>query len=195
MKALVIHGHQNPTDSFNRAIADTVCQTLTDAGVEVAFHNLYEENFDPILTAEELAADAPLDPLVQQHCDQLVDADALVVVHPNWWAMPPAILKGWLDRVFRQGLVYRFGPEGVIGQLTGKKALIITSNTPREAELDLYGDPLENLWNACICGFCGITKEDFLRRNFESVVMSDDAERKGWLEDTKQMVTSHLLGQ
>lgn len=196
MKALVILGHQNPADSFNRAIADVVIETLTAAGADVVFHNLYEENFDPILTQEELKGEGELDPIVKQHCDELLAADALVVIHPNWWAMPPAILKGWVDRVFRQGVIYRFGPEGPIGELKRKKALILTtSNTPREAELELYGDPLENLWKTCICALCGIEADDFLRRNFESVIMSDQAEREKWLEDTRQLVESHLLGK
>ena len=45
-----------------------------------------------------------LDPVVQRHCREVADADGYVVVHPNWWGQPPAVLKGWLDRVFRQGV-------------------------------------------------------------------------------------------
>ena len=63
-------------------------------------------------------------------------ADGLIVVHPNWWSQPPAILKGWMDRVLRQGVAYEFGEGGaVIGLLEGKTALVLTtSNTPREPE-------------------------------------------------------------
>ena len=83
--------------------------------------------------------------------------------------MPPAILKGWLDRVFRQGVTYEFGPQGVIGKLNGRRAIVFTtSNTPREDELRLFGDPLENLWKTCVFGFCGL--ENFCRRNFESII-------------------------
>ena len=124
---------------------------------------------------------------IAQHCREVVEADAYVVVHPNWWAMPPAILKGWLDRVFRQGVVYEFGPQGVIGKLKGKRAIVLTtSNTPREDELRLFGDPLENLWKTCIFGFCGL--EDFYRRNFESIIMSTPEQRAGWLEEVRQIV-------
>ena len=61
----------------------------------------------------------------------MFEADAYVVVHPNWWAMPPAILKGWLNRVFRQGVVYEFGPQGVIGKLAGKRAMSLRPRTRR----------------------------------------------------------------
>ena len=128
---------------------------------------------------------------MRQHRDEVGAADGYVVVHPNWWAQPPAILKGWLDRVLRQGYAYQFGPEGVIGLLTGKSALVFTtSNTPREAELELYGDPLENLWKACVFNFCGV--EDFYRRNFESIVLSTEEQRKQWLEEVRRIVAERF---
>ena len=90
--------------------------------------------------------------------------------------MPPAILKGWIDRVFRQGVTYQFGPTGVEPLLGGRRAVVFTtSNTPRDDELRLFGDPLENLWKACVFNFCGVV--DFLRRNFEPVIMSTPDDR------------------
>ena len=157
------------------------------AGHEVVYHDLYAEKFDPILPHEEIPKDAELDPVVAQHCRELAAADGYIVVHPNWWAMPPAILKGWLDRVWRQGVVYRFGPTGVETLLAGRRAVVFTtSNTPRDDELRLYGDPLENLWKACVFGMCGV--EDFSRRNFESIVMSTPEQRREWLEEVRRIV-------
>lgn len=192
MKVLVIIGHQNP-GSFCHAIADTAIEELKAAGHEVIYHDLYAEQFDPILPHDEISRDSSLDPMVAQHCREVTAADAYLVVHPNWWAMPPAILKGWIDRVWRQGIIYRFGPNGIESFVAGRKALVFTtSNTPREDELRLFGDPLENLWKACIFGFCGI--EDFHRRNFESVIMSTPEERHGWLEDVRQITRQRFPG-
>ena len=186
MKILVIIGHQR-RGSFCHAIVSTAIAALRIAGHEVVYHDLYEERFDPILPHAEIPLDAELDPVVCRHRDEVSAADGYIIVHPNWWGQPPAILKGWLDRVLRQGHAYQFGPEGVIGLLTGKSALVFTtSNTPREAELQLYGDPLENLWKACVFNFCGV--EDFYRRNFESMVMSTPEQRAGWLEDVRRIV-------
>jgi len=101
--------------------------------------------------------------------------------------MPPAILKGWIDRVWRQGVIYRFGPGGVESLVAGRKAVVFTtSNTPRDDELRLFGDPLENLWKACIFNFVGI--HDFVRRNFESIIMSTLEQRKAWLEEVRRIV-------
>ena len=183
MKVLVILGHQRQ-GSFCHALTDAAVGQLKADGHEVIVHDLYEEGFDAILPDSEIGRDVEIDPIVQQHCDELMEVDGYLVVHPNWWAGPPAILKGWVDRVLRQGLAYSFGEGGVIGHLTGKTAVVITtSNTPRDVELKVFGDPLENLWKTCIFGFCGV--EDFTRRNFESIVLSTTEERAGWLEETK----------
>jgi NAD(P)H dehydrogenase (quinone) len=186
MKVFVIIGHQRK-GSFCHAIAAAAVEQLQADGHEVIYHDLYEERFDPILPHEEISPDARLDPTIRRHVDEVLAADGYVVVHPNWWGQPPAILKGWVDRVLRQGSVYQFTDQGVKGLLPGKSALVFTtSNTPREDELRLFGDPLENLWKACIFSFCGV--EDFLRRNFESIILSTPQQRKAWLVEVRQTV-------
>lgn len=191
MQVLVILGHQHQ-GSFNHAIVETVVDTLHRAGHDTIVHDLYAENFDPILPHEEIPKDAQVEPAIQKHCDELRRADGLVIVHPNWWGQPPAILKGWLDRVIRQGVAYRFGEKGaVIGLLTDKRAVVFTtSNTPRDMELEWFGDPLENLWKNCVFRFCGV--DDFLRRNFESIVISTPEQRAGWLEETRQIIETQF---
>lgn len=186
MNILVILGHQQP-GSFCHAIVAAAVAELHAAGHTTVVHDLYQEDFDPILPAAEVPRTAALPPLIQRQCDELTAADGFLVVHPNWWGQPPAILKGWLDRVVRQGVAYRFGPQGVEGLLAGKRALVITtSNTPRADELRLYGDPLENLWKNCVFGMCGAT--NFLRRNFESIVMSTPEQRAAWLVEVRELV-------
>ena len=185
MKVLVVIGHQNQ-GSFCHAITQTIIDQLKSDGHEVIYHDLYAENFDPILTQEEIKAPEPTCPVVRQHISELLSVDGIVIVHPNWWGGPPAILRGWIDRVFRQGMVYRFTADGPVGELAGKKTLVITtSNTPREVELAAYGDPLENLWKTVIFGLVGLT--DFVRRNFESIVMSTPEQRAEWLEEAKRL--------
>lgn len=187
MKVLVIIGHQKKR-SFCHAIAETAVEEMKAAGHEVIYHDLYEERFDPILPHEEIPKGSKRSPVVQQHCDEIVAADGYVVVHPNWWAMPPAILKGWIDRVICQGVAYEFGQQGaVIGHLKGKTAVVFTtSNTPRDMEMKLFGDPLENLWKNCIFGFCGVN--NFYRRNFESIILSTLEQRKQWLSEVRRTI-------
>lgn len=186
MNVLVLIGHQRP-GSFCHAIADTAVQELKSLGHEVIFHDLYAEHFDPILPDSEIPRGSSLDPIVAQHCREVTAADAYLIVHPNWWAMPPAVLKGWIDRVWRQGVIYRFGPAGVESLVAGRKAVVFTtSNTPREDELRMFGDPLENLWKACVFNFVGI--HNFVRRNFESIIMSTPEQRQTWLQEVRTIV-------
>lgn len=187
MNVLVIIGHQRK-GSFCHAIASAAVEELEACGHRVTYHDLYEEQFDAILPHEEIAKGAAKHPVVEQHCRELSAADGYVVVHPNWWGMPPAILKGWIDRVFCQGVAYEFGDQGrVIQHLAGKRAVVFTtSNTPRDMELELFGDPLENLWKNCVFGFCGVT--NFVRRNFESIILSTQPQRLQWLQQARGIV-------
>jgi putative NADPH-quinone reductase len=195
MKISVILAHPDK-NSFNHAIAIAVIEEIKSNGSTVFFHDLYEEKFDPILPAEEIPKDAPLPLAIQSHCDELSAADGIVIIHPNWWGQPPAILKGWVDRVIRPGIAYEFieedKGEGIPnGLLKAKFALVInTSNTPTEREKSVFGDPLEALWQKCIFELCGIT--NFHRKMFNIVVISSPAQRQGWLDESREMVQKIL---
>ena len=191
MRVSVILGHPEP-GSFNFAIAEAAVEALTQNGHGVSFHDLYAERFDPILPGPEIPKGAALDPAIKSHCDEIAAADGIVIVHPNWWGQPPAILKGWVDRVIRPGVAYEFvegdGGEGVpVGLLRAKCALVFnTSNTPPEREREAFGDPLETLWKRCIFGLCGVN--DVRRRTFSVVVTSTPEERQRWLAEVREMV-------
>jgi len=191
VRVSVILGHPDPK-SFNHAIAQTVVDTLRGMGVEVSFHDLQAEGFDPVLPAAEAARDAALPPLVALHCQEIRQADGLVIIHPNWWGQPPAVLKGWVDRVLRPGVAYEFlpgdGGEGVpVGLLRPMTALVLnTANTPAVRELAVFGDPLERIWADCILSFCGVKK--VVRRMFGVICTSTDEQRKAWLAEAAGLV-------
>ena len=188
MKALIVLAHQKAEGSFCGALAKLAAETLTAAGYEVTLKDLYAEHFDPVLTADELAqTNESLGGAVRADIQQVLDADFYVVVHPNWWGMPPAILKGWIDRVLRQGFCYAFTAEGVIRKLEGRKGVVFTTgNTPPEIEVSVNGDPLENLWKNIVFKTVGV--DDFTRINFASVIMSTPEQRAGWLKQAKELI-------
>jgi NAD(P)H dehydrogenase (quinone) len=191
VKVSVILAHPRP-GSLNHAIAGTVTKALGENGHEVTFHDLYAEGFDPVLPHAEIPRDAPLDPVIAAHSTEIAAADGIVIIHPDWWGQPPAILKGWIDRVLRPGVAYRFlegdSGEGVpVGLLRAKVALVLnTSNTPREREMAAFGDPLERLWKDCIFSLCGVPV--FHRRMFSVVVTSTEEERRVWLVEVSDLV-------
>ena len=191
MKISVILGHPK-RGSFNHAIAGTVVQTLKTNGHEVAFHDLYQEAFDPVLPDVELPKGAVVPTLIMRHCDEIAAADGIVIVHPNWWGQPPAIVKGWIDRVIRPGVAYEFkegdSGEGIpVGLLRAKSALIFnTSNTEAQREQEVFGDPLERIWKDCIFGLCGVKQVN--RRTFGVMVLSTEQQREAWLDEVRETV-------
>ena len=126
-------------------------------------------------------------------------ADGIVIVHPNWWGQPPAILKGWIDRVFRAGVAYRFeegdGGEGVpVGLLKACAAVVInTSNTPEQREQTVFGDPLDAIWRRCIFDLCGVT--NFHRRMFSMVVTSTVEQRRRWIGESTLLCRTVFNGR
>lgn len=185
MNALILLCHYD-TNSFNHAIANQARKKLEAQGYSILYHDIYKEEFNPILEQKEYEEQNMKnihDPYIIECCNELQNADVIVVVHPNWWGQPPAMLKGWVDRVFRRGIAYKYSPEGKsIGLLNAKKAFVFnTSNTPEPVEMEVYGDPLDNLWTNCTFKMCGV--EEVRRLAFRGVVKSDEKQRKKWLQD------------
>jgi len=191
MKITVILAHPH-RGSFNHAIADTAAVALRESGHTVAVHDLYDEKLNPVLPYEEILRNASLPSAIAIHCAEISSADGLVIVHPDWWGMPPAILKGWIDRVLRPGIAYRFeetdSGDGIpIGLLKAKAVVVFnTSNTPAVREEEVFGDPLERIWKDCISSFCGIPK--FHRRMFAVIVTSSGEQREAWLGEARELV-------
>jgi len=190
MKITLIIAHPR-SGSFNHAIAKEADTELRKSGHSVTVHDLYQERFDPVLPYDEIPRDADLPVEIVQYCREVAAAEGIVIVHPDWWGMPPAILKGWIDRVLRPGVAYRFAEqdsgEGIpVGLLAARAALVFnTSNTPPEREQDAFGDPLERLWKDCIFGFCGVSS--FRRHMFGVIVTSTEEERKAWLAEVRRI--------
>jgi putative NADPH-quinone reductase len=191
MRVSLILAHPDPA-SFNHAIANEAAACLKRNGHEVMFHDLYLERFDPVLPAHEIPENGSLPALVDRHCREIRSADGIVIVHPNWWGQPPAIMKGWIDRVLRPGVAYRFlegdSGEGVpAGLLSARTALVFnTSNTLPERERAAFGDPLQLIWEKCIFELCGV--REFHREMFTVVVTSTPEQRLRWLASVRAAV-------
>jgi len=191
MKISIILAHPDP-GSFNHAIASAAADELRQRGHDIAFHDLYAEKFDPLLPAAEIPKEAPLPPEINKHCREISDAEGIVIVHPNWWGQPPAVLKGWIDRIIRPGVAYEFlegdPGEGIPRGLLKARAAVVfnTANTKPEREKKVFGDPLETLWKHCVFDLCGV--KNVHRRTFTIVVTSTEDRRKEWLRDVRQTV-------
>jgi len=97
--------HPDP-DSFNRAVADTYANAVRKLGHEVLLRDLYALGFDPVLKADErpTVKDHRISSDVQQEIELLRDCDVFVLVYPIWFGTPPAMLKGYVERVLGAGI-------------------------------------------------------------------------------------------
>lgn len=115
MHALIVVAHHNPaslTHSLAQQVADGIA--LAGAGHTYEMADLYAQGFDPRFTAADLAVHhQEASPCVDVVAEQarLDRADALVLVFPIYWWSMPALLKGWIDRVFANGWAFDFSAD------------------------------------------------------------------------------------
>ena len=147
MRVLVVHAHPSPT-SFSRALADTAEASLRAGGHDVTVLHLDDERFRPAMSSEERLAyetDAPiLDPQVARHAALVTATEAIVFVYPTWWAGPPAVLKGWLERVLVPGVAFHLDPttrEVRPGLRHVRRLVGITTYGSSRAYVRILGDP------------------------------------------------------
>lgn len=126
MRVLIVYAHPNPA-SFNHAMLEYCQKGLIAAGHEVRVKDLYIENFDPVLRAQDLASlqTRVIPEKIAQEQEALLWAEGLVFIYPLWWYGRPAILKGWFDHILTNGVAFAYSAEGPMGLLQHKKALVL----------------------------------------------------------------------
>jgi NAD(P)H dehydrogenase (quinone) len=189
VKVLVIFCHPR-VHSFNHAVAARVVQTLAALRHSITFHDLYRENFDPILEESELRRGLSFDRKVLHHIQELEGCDALVVIHPDWWGQPPAMLKGWIDRVLQPGVAYEFdGPEFMKKRkkplLAEKKALVFATSDGRKTNA-----LLESVWIEGVFRFCGMN--DGTCHILYELRDLERSARLRWLDRVEEILTDTL---
>lgn len=106
MRALVVYCHPNP-ESFVAAALGRAITGLERGGHQVRLCDLYADAFEPAMTDDERRrAESGRSRSLQRYGDDLRWAEALVLVYPTWWSGQPAMLKGWLDRVWAAGVAW-----------------------------------------------------------------------------------------
>ncbi len=183
MKSVIVLAHPK-REGFNRAIAQAALAAYPEPGSEII--DLYADAFDPVMPAAELPRKFSFDETTLRYQEAAKAADRLVFVHPDWWGGPPAIMKGFIDRVFRPGVAYGFREADfrdadAPGLFAGKRAdVFITTDEPPPAS----GNPLDwapaAVWKKSVFDFCGVP--DARVHVFWNLRGSEYAERKAWLD-------------
>lgn len=133
--------HPDPA-SFNRAIADTYCATVRDLGHEVLVRDLYAMGFDPVLKAHErpTVQGFQISKDVEEEIARLTGCDVFVLIYPIWFGTPPAMLKGYVERVLGSGINPRDVQERARKSfLADKRLLSFTTSATSEPWLNEQG--------------------------------------------------------
>lgn len=212
MNVLVLYAHPEPK-SFNAALLGATLKAIRETGHSAEVSDLYAETFNPVAGRHDFTTVADPDFFhyqneqahaaahdgfsaeLKREQGRVARADAFILHFPLWWGGPPAILKGWFDRVMAFGFAYRDGTRFDTGLYKGKKGLqcVTTGGTPqRFSEEGVYGPIEKVLWptNRLMLEYMGLeVSPPFVAYGAPRV---DEAERLRYLKDWEAAVRAML---
>ena len=185
-RVLVILGHPD-RDSFCGALADAYSEAAIAAGDAVRRINLGELQFDPVLW-QGYRQVQPLEPDLQQAQADILWANHLVFVYPNWWGTMPALLKGFIDRTFLPGFAFKYHRDDPFWDrlLAGRSAqLLVTMDTPNWYYRWFFKMPGHEQMRRTILEFCGVKPVRI--KVFSPVRQATPEQRSRWLQQVQQL--------
>ncbi len=183
---IVINGHPDK-QSFCGELAIKYSEGAKKSGADCKLINLIDLEFNPILKYGYKKR-TELEPDLLEIQEEIKNADHLVFVYPNWWGTFPALLKGFIDRVFlpKYAFSYREGSLLWDKLLTNKTArLLVTMDTPKWYYSFIYGKPGHNSMKKSILNFCGIKPVKIT--SFGPIKNSNNNKRKLWLDKAEKL--------
>lgn len=185
-KILIINSNPNK-ESFGWALAKSYFDGASVVSDNVKIINLIELNYDPILK-DGFNNGTPLENDLVIAQQLISEADHIVILYPNWWGTYPALLKGFIDRVFLPGFAFEYQKSSPLPKklLKGKTArLIVTMDTPVWYFWFWYRSPGTNSLIRCILNYCGISHVK--ATYFTPVRKSTELIRNQWIEKVRNL--------
>lgn len=191
MKHLIIYAHPNEK-SINFRLKEKVISTLKERQQQVVVRDLYDLNFDPVLSLEDIKGQlqGKVDDTVKQEQEYIQWADVVSFIHPIWWTGLPAIMKGYIDRIMSYGFAYRYDQGVQKGLLSGKKAIIVNTQGKSHAEYNAIGmdRALQLTSDIGIYKYCGFEIDKHLF--FEKADRANDETSQTWMEEVGRLYSS-----
>lgn len=183
---LVIHAHPEQ-DSFGSAVADAYVRGARAGNHVVREILLRDLEFDPILHSRAMREQQP-EPSLAEARESILWCNHLVLQYPTWWASTPALLKGFIDRVFVPGFAYQNHREGSGWDklLAGRSArMLVTMDVAPILDSMCYFASSRRSVSTGVLGFCGIRPAR--TTTFGPVRTSSDQQRSRWLEQVQSL--------
>lgn len=189
-KIAIINGHPNK-DSFNFGVTEAYRLGASEAGAEVREIVIRDLNFNPNLQFGYQKR-MELEPDLLKAWEIIQWADHLVWVHPVWWGGFPALMKGFIDRLFLPGMAYKYRENSVWWDklLKGKTAHIITTlDQPGWYYRLFFGRPSVNQLRKSILEYCGVKP---VKVTYVGIIRnSKEEQRSQWLRKVKELGKKH----
>ncbi len=177
-------------EGFNRAIARGIAETVPN----LQMVDLYAEGFNPVLPEAELNRKFSFDETTLHYQQAMQSARRVFFVYPDWWGGPPAILKGFLDRVFRPGIAYGFreadfkdaDAPGLFSDKTFDIFITTDATLPPGQKVEDWAPA--RVWKENVLGFCGA--QDVRFHVFWNLRKSTYLQRKAYLDSIGESLQS-----
>jgi len=189
MNTLIIYANYKEP-SFNSAVRDALGETFNKDGHEVVVRDLYTIKFNPVLSRKDLESiDEEKYPTEITEEQKFIErADVIAFVYPIWWSGMPAMLKGYIERVFLEGFAFRTENGKATPLLTDKKVMLFnTTGSTEFFNSQAQRDALNTITEKCIFEFCGM--EILNHTYFHAVQDVTDEERKRMLEQVRELAS------
>ncbi len=185
-KILIINGHPD-RESFNFGVANAYQEGAIASGAAVRTIHIIDLQFNPNLQFGYRKR-TELEPDLLLAWEDIQWADHLVWVHPVWWGGLPALMKGFIDRLFLPGFAFQYRENSLLWDklLKGKSARIITTlDQPSWYYTLVYGKPSVNQLKRSTLQFCGISP---VKVTYIGIIKtSGPIKRDKWLQKVKQL--------
>lgn len=194
MRHLIIYAHPNE-NSLNHHLLNTVVETLQFRNEEVVVRDLYSIGFDPVLSLNDMQGQrmGKVSDDVKAEQEHILWAEQITFIYPIWWTGLPAMMKGFIDRVFSYGFAYRYDQGVQKGLLKGKKTVIINT----------YGKSYEEYERTGMDKALTLTSDNgiFIYSGLEIIrhLFFDKADKASpedleiWKDQIKNLYTEHAL--
>lgn len=190
MKACIVFAHDGST-SFNHEILKRVTDEFEKHQIDYTVRDLYEMNFQPVFNQLDMkrVEKGNLSSDIEEEQSLITDSDLLVMIYPVWWWSTPAIMKGYVDRVFTDGFAFHYEANGPVGLLKNKQALVFT--TTRESAEEMAAHGMDSVISKQIVeGTLQMIGYEVAYQNFAAVPYVDDATRKGMLDSIGEKIAA-----
>jgi NAD(P)H dehydrogenase (quinone) len=176
LQHLILYAHPS-AKSFSNRLKERISIESTKHGWKPVIRDLYQMGFDPVLSPSDLEGfkSGKVSKDIESEQELVRMADLITIIYPLWWAGFPAILKGYIDRVFSYNFAYRVGNEGVEGLLTSKKVMLFTTmgNSLEEYEAKKLIEAFRYTMGKEIFSFCGM---EIINHQFFAQISDSDTQ-------------------